>query len=65
MNRKYDKQLQNVQAAFSANQASISSLQSRQAQLSQQMTRLTIAQGFERYGVTRQSHPWPQLAGSK
>ena len=65
MNHKYDRQLQNAQAAFNANQASISNLQSRQSWLQQQMTRLTIAQGFERHSVTRQSHPWPQLAGSK
>ena len=65
MNRKYDKQLQSVQAAFNANRTNMLNLQSRQIWLEQQMTRLITAQAFEREGVIRQSHPWPQLAGSK
>ena len=65
MNTKFDKQLQKVQAAYSENQASIANLQSSQAQMEQQMTRLNLAQEFARQGVTRDSHPWPHLAGSE
>jgi hypothetical protein len=65
MNSNYDRQLQDVQEAFNSNQASMLNLQSRQARLEQQMMRLTMAQAFARNDVIRQSHQWPQLAGSK
>ena len=65
MNHKYDKQLQKAQAAYSDNQASIANLQAGQARLEQHMMRLNMAQAFARQGVTRNTHPWPQLAGDK
>ena len=63
MNRKYEKQLQKVQAAHSTNQASISYVQSIQTSLEQEIMRLNLAQSFARQGVTRNTHPWPHLAG--
>jgi hypothetical protein len=54
-----------VQAAYSDNQANMTSLQANQVRLEQQMMRLNIAQAFARQGVARSSHPWPQLAGNK
>jgi hypothetical protein len=57
MNHKYDQQLQKVQAAYSDNQANMTSLQANQVRLEQQMMRLNIAQAFARQGVARSSHP--------
>ena len=65
MNTKYDNQLQRVQASYKANQATIADLQSSQAQIELQMMRLNLAHEFARQGVTRQSHPCPQFAGSE